>query len=368
MDSIQWLKGIEGMRLRPEMYVGCTTSQGLHHLIWELVGDSLGEVASAFATHVRVILHTDGSVEVQDDGRPFPTHPMPSRDGQSFLEFRLTEMTVGARTGPRGERPWIVGAGGLHGCGICFVNALSESFHFATGDGERVTQISFERGKLSQRLQATPGQWRGCRIRFKPDPQIFPCVTFSRDTLAERLSQLAAMVPSGRLELIDEVSGSSTEWCYPNGVAGYVSSINADLSPIYEAPIAIQYANENFRLDVALQHVRESKRRTWAFVNTIYNLEGGTHWTGFRRGLKKAVNDCLKDAGLKRIADASRLLRGMTAVVSIWVDDPMFEGPTRTKFQFAAIEGTVASIVYHGVKAYLSEHPDVLCAIAKRAT
>ncbi len=365
-EVIRPLSLVEGIRRRPAMYVVNTEAIGLHALAYEILEDSVAEIASGFGTRVTVTLHDDGSIEVEDDGRPIAKRRVSENGDKTLLETAFTKFDVIFAPSPRGMRIWRIRGGGSHGIGFVVVNALSEWLVVYVGDGMTTSQLRFARGLVAEDLRQTPSNWSGCRFHFKPDPEVFRSIEFSLDLLRSRLRDLAALVSLARIELVDRRHNTSEVFSFPDGTSGLVQLLNCNQSPCYEQPISFTHATDIFRLDVAFQHSHATRSQVSTFVNAIQTIEGGSHWTGFKSGLTRAVNQSLRDLGRTPVSNGSALLNGLTACVAIWVDDPTFEGPTRTRFQYAAIEGTVESLVYHAVKDYLSKHPSVLEAIVIR--
>lgn len=365
--EIRPLKLIEGIRTRPSMYVGSTDSRGLHQLVWGFIDDSVGEIASGIATTVTVSLHEDESVELVDNGRPIPVHALPEFENRSLLEVHFTELARATGTSARGQQEWPAKTCAALDLGAVVGNALSEWLVAEVGDGERTSRIKFERGRVAESLTHVDSTWSGCRIRFKADGKIFGTSTFPRLFIANRLQTLSGLLPGRRFEFNDRRVAIKSAWESSNGVTELLRTLSCRSSCVDVPPIAFSFATESFRLDVAFQYSNEVGVRAACYVNTLETVEGGSHWIGLKRGLSRAVNEGLKDAGSEPLAEGQWLQDGLTAIVSIWVDDPTFEGPSRTKFQYAAIEGTVESLIYRGVKAHLDAHPEVLTAIEERA-
>lgn len=358
------LTGIRGIRKRPAMYVGDTSTRGLHQMAFEVFDESLEELLNGFGTRMVVRLHSDGSLEVSDDGRSVPLHPLPEFDGKSRFEILFTRYEIGKNY--RGPRHWRVGAGGLFGVGLVPTNALSEWLTAETGDSSVTTQVRFEQGQRVGKLTQTPSAFHGLQVHFKFDDSIFKDSCFCQRRLVTRLIELTALNPGIKVHFTDEVATESAMIEFNDGVSDLVRLMNRGLTPAYNDVLTVSHSSPDFRLDVALQHVEESRSCTIPFVNTIVTLEGGTHWIGFRAGLTKAVQHALSDESNIAV-DGRTLLRGLTAVVSIWVDDPMFEGPTKTKFAQSAVRGTVESLVYRELKRLFESNKEIPRAIWRRS-
>jgi DNA gyrase subunit B len=353
---------IEAIRLRPAMYVGDTTQRGLHALAAELVNDGVAEVASGFGTQIAVTLHEDGSVEIEDDGRPIATTPLESFGGRMLFEVAFQDIVIGARL--RGPQPVVVGNDGLNRIGFTPVNALSEWLHVESGDGNSIWNSEYWRGIPTGQPARRDGDWTGLRIRFLPDHEVFQTIEFSGEWLRRRFIDLAGLRGGLPIRFRNVPENSDELIQFNDGVASLVRLLAGDSKSHYDEIPTVQCRTDDFRLDVAFQHTNSQEMKIRSFVNAVESLEGGTHCTGFKRGLTRAVNQSLKNCSLERVIDGKQLSRGLRAIVSIWVDDPTFEGPTKTRFGHSAVEGTVESIVYRGLLEYFAREPEVLKQIA----
>ncbi len=354
---------IDSIRKRPAMYVGDVSERGLHELAIQVVQLSVSELLSGFGTHIVIRLCLDGSAEITDDGRAVSVTPLPEFEGQSRFEIAFTR--IEAATTYRGPQRYRVGSGGLCGLGLAPLNALSKWLVAETADGAVCSRLRFVRGRCMGSLVQEPATWTGLRLRFQPDPDIFQVTSFDQLTLGGRLVELAMLNASLRLEFQDERSQQSVSYCIPEGMTALMSVMKG-LSPTYPKILTVAHESERFRLHVAFQHFEFSSCRVWCYTNAILNSEGGSHWTGFVAGLTRAIEDSVDSSPEKVQFAISDLLNGLAAVVSIWVDDPIFEGPSRTKFAFAAIHETVESLVYQQLKDLFNREPEVLDAIRCR--
>lgn len=366
--QIRALEGVEGIRTRPAMYIGDTTARGLHHLVFEVVDNSVDEAVNGFATTILVRINADGSVTVADDGRGIPVGPMPEMGGRSALEVVFTEIHAGGKFDRSGG--YKTGTGGLHGVGLTAVNALSEWLEVEVRRDGHVYAMSFERGKVSSPLQRIGrSEQRGTKITFKPDPEIFPETEFQYDILARRLQELAFLNAGLRIKLVDERTGQSDEFHYEEGIVEFVRYLNRTETPLHDDVIRITGRQNDIEVDVALQYNTGFSESVRTFANNINNVEGGTHLSGFRAALTRAINTYGKKAGLfKDITPTGDDFReGLTAVVSVRLPDPQFEGQTKTKLGNKDVEGIVMSIVNEQLQRYFEEHPSVAKRIVSKA-
>lgn len=357
------LNGIRGVRKRPAMYVGDTQARGLHQLAFDVFDECVEELLSGFGTHIAVRLHLDGSLEVSDDGRTISLQPLAEFDGRSLFQVLFTRVEVGPNY--RGPRHWRVGTR-VFGIGFFVDNALSEWFIAEMGDGSTTTRLQFERGEPVGELRQTSSPFLGLRVHFKPDASIFADFRFRQVSLVTRLIELTGLNQGITIDFVDEATAELATIQFASGVADFVRLLNRHRSPSYGDVLSVSHSSPEFRLDVAMQHVNEAQCCAVPYVNTILNDDGGTHWIGFRAGLTKAMQKAFADDSSVQI-DGPSLLRGLTAVVSIWLDDPIFEGPTRSKFAQTAIRGTVESLVYREFSRLFAANPELPYAIWRRS-
>lgn len=366
-NQIKALKGIEGIRTRPAMYIGDAGSQGLHHLVFECVDNSIDEAVNGFCSIIQCVIHVDGSVSVTDDGRGIPVGAMASQGGRSALEVVLTEIHAGGKFGR--ESGYKTGTTGLHGVGITAVNALSEWLETEVRREGHVWTMSFAQGVLTDPLSKLGKTDKtGTKIAFKPDPAIFSETTFSYDYLHRRLQELAFLTPGVRITIKDERTGQGDEFHYENGVIEFVRYLNRATTPDYPEVIDIQGEGEGqdgmIYVHVALQHNDSYTENVRPFANNVYNRDGGTHLSGFRAAITRTINNYAKQNNLfKDVTPSGEDFReGLTAVVTVRVPNPNFESQTKVKLTNTDVEGVVASVVSDGLSKYFEENP----AIAKR--
>jgi len=373
-SKIKVLSGLEAVRKRPAMYIGSTGSQGLHHLVYEVVDNSIDEALAGYCKNIYVILHEDGSVSVKDDGRGIPVDPMkgtkdPKIEGKSALEVVMTVLHAGGKF----DRKAYQISGGLHGVGVSVVNALSEWLIVESYRDGKIYKQEYKRGvpqgpvKVVGEIDTT-----GTKVRFKPDPEIFSTTKFSFDTLANRLRELAFLNPGLRITLIDEREEEKERiFKYDGGIKEFVKFLNKDKDVLHPEPIYIYKKQEDIVVEAAIQYNDEYDEREYSFVNTIHTTEGGTHLSGFRAALTRVVNDYIKKQELTKNKDLNitgeDVREGLTVVLSIKIPNPQFEGQTKTKLGNSEVEGIVKSIVGDALSTYFEENPQVAQKICQKA-
>jgi DNA gyrase subunit B len=368
--QIQVLKGLEAVRRRPAMYIGSTSSRGLHHLVYEIVDNSVDEALAGFCDRIDVIIHADDSVTVKDDGRGIPVdmHPTEKMPG---VELALTVLHAGGKF----DRTTYKVSGGLHGVGLSVVNALSERLEVTVVRSGQRHHMAFARGetvdKLSVKGKATG---TGTIIRFKPDPEIFTETRFDYNILASRLRELAFLNKGLTITFKDEREGAEREetFVYKGGLVEFVQWLNQSKKPLHPKPIAIETLRDDVDIQLALQYDDGYAENTLTFVNNINTHEGGTHLTGFKAALTRTINEYAKKSGALKKADftlsGDDVREGLTAVLSVKVKEPQFEGQTKTKLGNSEVEGIVKSVVNDLLGAFLDEHPPVARAIVEKAS
>jgi DNA gyrase subunit B len=368
-DSIQVLKGLEAVRKRPGMYIGSTSENGLHHLVYEVVDNSIDEALAGHCDAIDVAIHADNSITVVDNGRGIPVdvHPTEKMPG---VELALTVLHAGGKFDKTSYKV----SGGLHGVGVSVVNALSERLEVVVErDGQR-HHMQFVRGKTTKKLSVM-GKTRttGTTIRFKPDPEIFTVLEYNYTTLADRLRQLAFLNKGVRITLKDErETPVRTETFFAKGgLVEFVQWLNRNKKAIHPKPVAFSTTKDDVDVDVALQYEEGYNENTFTFVNNINTHEGGTHLTGFKSALTRTINDiakktnALKKEGFTLSGDDIR--EGLTCVLHVKVREPQFEGQTKTKLGNSEVEGIVKQVVNEHLGTYLEEHPPVARAIIEKA-
>ncbi len=361
-DSIKVLEGLEAVRKRPAMYIGSTGPSGLHHLVYEVVDNSIDEALAGFATEINVTIHIDNSVTVIDNGRGIPTDLHES--GRSAAEVVLTVLHAGGKFDNHSYKV----SGGLHGVGVSVVNALSERLELEIWRNDQVFQQTYERGAPQRDLVVTgTTKKRGTKVTFKPDSEVFETIEFSFDTLAQRLRELAFLNAGVTVTLDDERDGKSHKFHYDGGIVSFVEHLNKNKGIVNEKAIYMRGERDGIDAEIALQWNDGYNPQEFSFANNINTHEGGTHLSGFRSALTRTVNSYAQHNNLTRdLKDATisgdDIREGMTAVISVKIPHPQFEGQTKTKLGNTEVKGIVESIVNDRLGAYLEENP----AVAKR--
>src|SRR5437016_1577712 len=356
--SITVLNDSEHVRMRPAMYIGSTGELGLHHLVYEVVDNSVDEALAGFCDQVNVTIHIDESVTVVDNGRGIPVDQHES--GKSAAEVVLTVLHAGGKF----ENSAYKVSGGLHGVGVSVVNALSETLDLEIWRNGQVYQQSYERGRPTGVLEATgTTKRRGTKVTFKPDPQTFETTAFSFDTLAQRLRELAFLNGGVLITLDDERDGKSHKFHYEGGIVSFVQHLNKNKAAVNEKPIYMHGDKDGTDVEIALQWNDGYAETVYAFANNINTSEGGTHLSGFRSALTRTINhygtknNLAKD--LKEAVTGDDIREGLTAVISVKIPRPQFEGQTKTKLGNTEVKGIVEAIVNDKLGAYLEENPSV---------
>ncbi len=359
-ESIQVLEGLEAVRRRPGMYIGSTDARGLHHLVWEVVDNSIDEAMAGHATRINVRIRADGSVLNEDDGRGVPVGRQ-KQTGKDALEVVHTVLHAGGKFGGGGYKV----SGGLHGVGVSVVNALSEWLHVETARDGKVWAQDYVRGDPTGPVREIgPSNGRhGTTTSFKPDPEIFETLDFSFDTIAQRLRESAYLNKGVWIELFDDRPDPPREksFYFEGGLVSFVRHLNKDKEVLHSRPIYIERRDGPTAIEVALQYNDSFTENVLAFANNINTVDGGTHVTGFRAALTTSLNDwarrqgIIKDSGGNLSGDDVR--EGLTAVISVKLTDPQFEGQTKAKLGNADVKGQVQGAVAEGITQYLEENP-----------
>jgi DNA gyrase subunit B len=360
-DKIKVLEGLAAVRKRPAMYIGSTGPLGLHHLVYEVVDNSIDEALAGFCKTINVTIHIDGSVTVVDDGRGIPTDMHES--GRSAAEVVLTVLHAGGKF----ENAAYKVSGGLHGVGVSVVNALSEWLELEIWRNGHVHQQRYERGVPTGDLYITgTTEKRGTKITFRPDGQIFESVDFSFETLSQRLRELAFLNAGVTIVIEDERDDKQHEFIYEGGISEFVEFLNKNKTAINDAPIFMTGERDGTTVEIALQWNDGYIETTYAFANNINTTEGGTHLSGFRAALTRTINNYATRNNLAQKLTESisgdDVREGMTAVISVKIPQPQFEGQTKTKLGNTEVKGIVEGIVNDRLGAFLEENP----AVAKR--
>ncbi|MDD6440265.1 MAG: DNA topoisomerase (ATP-hydrolyzing) subunit B [Lachnospiraceae bacterium] len=362
-DQIQILEGLEAVRKRPGMYIGSTSARGLHHLVYEIVDNSVDEALAGYCTHIRVIIHPDNSVTVTDDGRGIPVG-INSKTGKPAVEVVFTVLHAGGKFGGGGYKV----SGGLHGVGASVVNALSTYLEVEVFHEGKVYYQRYERGRAVSSLKVVgecePDK-RGTKVTFLPDKEVFETTVFDFDTLKQRLREVAFLTKGLRITLTDERENPPKErsFHYEGGIREFVQYLNKGKTPLYPDVIDCEGMKDGVYVEVAFQHNDGYNESVYSFVNNIITPEGGTHMTGFRNALTKTFNDyarsmkLLKDSAENLTGDDIR--EGLTAVISIKISEPQFEGQTKQKLGNSEARGAVESLLSEKLSIYLEQHPQV---------
>jgi DNA gyrase subunit B len=356
-ESIQVLEGLDPVRRRPGMFIGSTDGRGLHHLVWEVVDNSIDEAMAGHATHVEVRVLEDGSVRVTDDGRGVPVGRHPS--GKDALEIVHTVLHAGSKFGGGGYKV----SGGLHGVGVSVVNALSESLRVESARDGSVWSQEYARGVPTTpvRKVGPQGDRKGTTTTFKADPEVFETVEFSFDTIAQRLRESAYLNKGLWIRLLDDRADRERSFYFEGGLISFVRHLNKNKEALHARPIYVERREGSSSIEVALQYNDSYAENVFSFANNINTVDGGTHLTGFRAALTRSLNDYARRAGILKDADANLsgddVREGLTAVVSVKLVDPQFEGQTKAKLGNAEIKGPVEAAVAEGVGQYLDENP-----------
>ncbi len=369
-SKIQVLEGLEPVRKRPAMYIGSTGSSGLHHLVYEAVDNSIDEVLAGFCKNIDVIIHTDNSITILDDGRGIPVDPMknvtdPKFKGKPALEVVMTTLHAGGKFDQNAYKV----SGGLHGVGISCVNALSEYLEVEVYRDGKVYSQRYERGIVKCPVtQKGKTDDNGTKVTFKPDNQIFGENQFSFDILSNRLRELAFLNPGTRITIVDEREDKEHTFNYEGGIVTFVKSLNTGKTPLHPEPIYFQKEKENIILEVAIQYNDSYTEQIFSYANNIRTTEGGTHLAGFRSALTRIMNDYIKKMKSQEIILSGDDVReGLTAVISIKIPNPQFEGQTKTKLGNSEVEGLTKSITGDNLSIYFEENPSVANKILEKA-
>ncbi|MCX6357415.1 MAG: DNA topoisomerase (ATP-hydrolyzing) subunit B [Candidatus Aureabacteria bacterium] len=371
--TITVLDGIEAVRKRPAMYIGDTGVRGLHQLVYEVVDNSIDEAMAGYCTRIDVIVHVEGSVTVIDDGRGIPVDEH-STEKKPALEVVLTTLHAGGKFDHEAYKV----SGGLHGVGVSCVNGLSEWLEAEVKRDGHIHSQKFERGKTASKLQVIGKSSKtGTKITFKPDPEIFPVREYSYDILCNRLRELAFLNAGIEIHLKDERTDKEDHFKYGGGIVQFVEHLNENKVCIHKKVVYLHSSKENVEAELAFQYNDGYAETIFSYANNINTIEGGTHLSGFKSALTRSINAYARAKGITKDDDKGMtgedIREGMTAVISVKVRDPQFEGQTKTKLGNGEVEGIVASIVNEGLAEFLDENPSEgrkiveKCLVALRA-
>jgi len=366
-EKIKVLPGLEAVRKRPDMYIGDTSSRGFHHLVFEVLDNSVDEALAGYCDKIGVTIHVDESVTIEDNGRGIPVD-VHKETGKSAAEVVMTMLHAGGKF----EGKVYQVSGGLHGVGVTVVNALSEYLNLEVRRDGKVWYQKYERGMAVTELKESgKTEQSGTKIRFKPDPTIFEVTEFSYDLLAHRIRELAFLNKGLVIALTDERSGKSQEFYYEGGIKAFIEELNRNKKPLHPDPIYVTGEKDDIIVEVALQYNDGYSEIIFCYANNINNIEGGTHLTGFRGALTRTINKYAEEKGLLKTAKVSLsgedAREGLTAVISVKLPDPKFEGQTKTKLGNTNVKGIVEVLLNEKLAIFFEENPSVARKIIEKA-
>jgi len=365
--QIQVLEGLEAVRKRPGMYIGTTSSRGLHHLVYEVVDNSIDEALAGYCDRVEVIIRTDNSITVVDNGRGIPVDAMPET-GIPAVEVVLTVLHAGGKFGGEGYKV----SGGLHGVGVSVVNALSEWLEVEIKRDGKIHHQRYERGKAETPLTVIgEAQETGTKISFKPDDEIFEDLVYSFEVLSHRLRELAFLNKGLLITLADERNDVKKDFKFDGGIISFVEYLNENKDCLHAPPIYVQGEGQDSHVEIAFQYNDGYAETLYSFVNNINTPEGGTHLSGFKSALTRCINDYGKKMNLIKENEVSLsgddIREGLTAVISVKIREPQFEGQTKSKLGNSEVRGFVDSMFAEGLSEYLGENPTVAKRVIEKS-
>ncbi len=367
-EQIQILEGLEAVRMRPGMYIGSTSERGLHHLVYEVVDNSIDEALAGYCDHIDVTIHKDNSITVVDNGRGIPVDMHES--GKPAVEVVLTVLHAGGKFGGDGYKV----SGGLHGVGVSVVNALSTSMEVQVKRDGKIYEIAFERGVTTKPLTVVGTTAEtGTRVHFVPDPEIFSVTTYSYETLRHRLRELSFLNHGITIGLHDErvEPVRSESFHFEGGISSFVEHLNRKKEVLNPEPIYFNGVKDATVVEIAMQYNDSYQENIYSFVNNINTEEGGTHLAGFKLALTRAANDFARKQGILKDKDSNLsgddVREGLTCVISLKIREPQFEGQTKTKLGNSEVRGIVDSIVTEGLSEYFDENPAITKRIIEKA-
>ena len=364
-EQIQVLEGLEAVRKRPGMYIGSTSARGLHHLVYEVVDNSIDEALAGYCTRVDVTIHQDNSISVLDNGRGIPVDM--HETGKPAVEVVLTILHAGGKFGGSGYKV----SGGLHGVGVSVVNALSERMQVQVKRDGKIHEIVFERGKTFVPLTVIgETDTTGTKVWFKPDADIFEELDYSFDTLKQRLRELAYLNKGLMITLSDERTGDIKEYHFEGGIISFVEHLNRKKDVLHAKPIFIAGTKDTTMVEVAIQYNDSYIENMLTFVNNINTQEGGTHLSGFKSALTRTINDYSRKMNILKEADdnlsGEDTREGLTAVISLKIQEPQFEGQTKSKLGNSEVRGIVDTMVFEKLSEFFEENPGVARKIIEK--
>jgi len=365
--TIQVLEGVEAVRKRPAMYIGDTTSRGLHHMVYEVVDNSIDEALGGHCDNIEVIVHEDNSVSVIDNGRGIPVD-IHKTQKKPAVEVVMTTLHAGGKFDHRVYKV----SGGLHGVGVSVVNALSEWLEVEVRRDGKIFHQKYKQGKTISKLTVIgKSKKSGTRVIFKPDRDIFQTTKFSFDILANRLRELAFLNKGLNIKLADERTEKEAAFCFKGGIAQFVEHLNKNKNPLFKKVIYFEKEKDGINVEIAMQYNDGYAETVYSFANNINTIEGGTHLSGFKSALTRTLNQFCRNKKLFKNTDFSLsgddVREGLAVVISVKVPNPQFEGQTKTKLGNGEVEGIVASVVNDGLGSFLEENPSVGNKVIEKA-
>jgi DNA gyrase subunit B len=354
--KIQVLEGLEAVRKRPSMYIGSTDYRGLHHLVYEVVDNSIDEALAGYCTKIDVTINRDNSVTVQDDGRGVPVD-IHEKYNKSALEVVMTMLHAGGKFDTESYKV----SGGLHGVGVSVVNALSEWMEAEVYRNGNIYFQRYQRGKSMGDVEVRgTSELTGTKMTFKPDYEVFEVVDISFETISKRLREMAFLNRGVKIKIKDERTGDEKLFHYEGGIVAFVEHLNKNKTTLHQPPIYFQKSRNSTQVEIAIQYNDSYTETVFTFANNINTHEGGTHLSGFKAALTRTANDYAKEHGLVKGAaklSGEDIREGLTAIISVKLTNPQFEGQTKTKLGNSDVKGIVETLVGEGLGEFLEEHP-----------
>ena len=365
--TITVLEGTDAVRLRPAMYIGDTTSRGLHHLVYEVVDNSVDEAMGGYCKNIAVVVHQNQSVSVTDDGRGIPVD-IHATEKKPAVEVVLTKLHAGGKFDHRVYKV----SGGLHGVGVSVVNALAEWLEVEIKREGKVYHQRYEKGKTASKLTVIgKAKTTGTRVTFKPDRSIFKSIEMSYDILANRMRELAFLNKGLAIKLLDERTDKEAEFCFNGGIVSFVEHLNKNKNPLHNKVLYTEKTGDDMVVEIGMQYNDSYAENIFCYANNINTIEGGTHLSGFKSALTRAINQYVKNKNLLKDSSASisgdDVREGLTAVISLKIPNPQFEGQTKTKLGNSEAEGFVASQTFEFLSSFFEENPSVANKIVEKA-
>jgi DNA gyrase subunit B len=369
-ESIKVLEGLEGVRKRPAMYIGSTGKEGLHHLIYEVVDNSVDEALAGVCKNINVSINKDGSATIEDDGRGIPVDVHPQYKVPA-VQIALTKLHAGGKFDKKSYEI----SGGLHGVGVSVVNALSKKLVIEVKRDGKIYRQEYSRGEVKTKLETAgkySGDSTGTKITFWPDPEIFSTVIFDYKVLETRFREITFLNPGLKITLTDEIKGKKQEFFSSGGLLEFVKWMNESKEVLHK-PVYFKKTADSTIIEIAIQYNASYQENIFGFVNTINTIEGGTHVSGFKTALTRVINDYAKKTGLVKNGGSDESLtgddvrEGLTAIVSIKIPEPQFEGQTKTKLGNSEVKGLVDSAVTASLSEFFEENPQVAKKITLKA-